>query len=149
MTDVLDVENSSPEFLNDPREYRHRITCVEGRLGTGKTTLLAEMARQAEAGGCRVLTAQGALSEQDFPFGVVDQLFAGKLDDRELDDMHAALRHLARYLRNLASHQPVFIGVDNVDRTDEPSLRWLTFMRRRLTDLPVTMVFTCGPVRSP
>jgi hypothetical protein len=55
-----------------------------------------------QAGGRRVLTAQGALSEQDFPFSVVDQLFTGKLDDRNLDDMHAALRHLARHLRNLA-----------------------------------------------
>jgi hypothetical protein len=39
--------------------------------------------------------------------------------------------------------------VDNVDSTGEPSMRWLTFTRRRLTDLPVTMGFTCGPVLSP
>jgi DNA-binding CsgD family transcriptional regulator/tetratricopeptide (TPR) repeat protein len=145
MTDVLDAGN---ELAAEGKEYRHRITCVEGKLGTGKTMLLAEMARQAEAGGFRVMSAQGSTSEADFPFGVVDQLFAGKLDDYELADMHRALRYLSRYVRNLATHQPVFIGVDNVDKTDEPSLRWLMFMRRRLADLPVTMVFTCGPVRS-
>ncbi|MEV4315933.1 LuxR C-terminal-related transcriptional regulator [Actinocrispum sp. NPDC049592] len=148
MTEVLDGKNGRPEFRAGTGEFRNRITCVEGRLGTGKTTLLAEMARQAEAAGARVMTAQGSLSEADFPFGVVDQLFAGKLDDFELTDMHRALRYLSRYLRTLATSQPVFIGVDNVDKADEPSLRWLTFMRRRLADLPVTMVLTCGPVRS-
>jgi len=69
MTDVLDARN---EFPAESGEYRHRITCVEGKLGTGKTMLLAEMARQAEAGGFRVMTARGSLSEADFPFGVVD-----------------------------------------------------------------------------
>ncbi|TCO65890.1 helix-turn-helix transcriptional regulator [Actinocrispum wychmicini] len=148
MTDVLDARNGQAELRAAARDNRQRITCVEGKLGTGKTTLLAEMARQADTGGFRVLIAQGSMSESDFPFGVVDQLFAGKLDDFELTDMHRALRYLSRYLRNLATHQPVFIGVDNVDKADEPSLRWLSFMRRRLADLPVTMVFTCGPVRS-
>lgn len=148
MTDLLAARNGRAELQSGARENRQRITCVEGRLGTGKTTLLAEMARQAESGGYRVLTAQASMSETDFPFGVVDQLFVGKLDDYELADMHRALRYLSHYLRNLATHQPVFIGVDNVDKADEPSLRWLSFMRRRLADLPVTMVFTCGPVRS-
>ncbi|MET0233976.1 MAG: helix-turn-helix transcriptional regulator [Kibdelosporangium sp.] len=96
-------------------------------------------------------TAQASAVETGLSFGVVDQLFPGRLDDFELTsrmDMHPVLRHLARHLRELATRNPVFIGVDNVDKADEPSVRWLTFMHRRLTDLPVTLVLTCGPARS-
>jgi DNA-binding CsgD family transcriptional regulator/tetratricopeptide (TPR) repeat protein len=147
MTGVLDMRNTGPEFQVRLNEYRYRITCIEGKLGTGKTRLLAEMARQAENAGFKVLTAQASFGEADFPFGVVDQLFTGQLDDFELTDMHRALRYLSRYLRDLAARTPVFIGVDNVDKADEPSLRWLTFIRRRLADLPVTLMLTCGPAR--
>ncbi|MET0135980.1 MAG: LuxR family transcriptional regulator [Kibdelosporangium sp.] len=156
MTDFLDPTdigqlNGGPELTARSKEYRNRITCVEGRLGTGKTTLLAEMARQAKAAGCRVLTAQGSLAEREFPFGVVDQLLTGRLEHVDLADpaeLHQVLRELSRQLRDLATREPVFIGVDNVDQADEPSLRWLAFMRRRLADLPVTLVLTCGPART-
>jgi DNA-binding CsgD family transcriptional regulator/tetratricopeptide (TPR) repeat protein len=151
MTGVLDARNGGAELTPRPKEYRKRITCIEGRLGSGKTTLLAEMARQAKAAGCRVLTAQASLAEAEFPFGVVDQLLTGQLDDFDLSDpveMHRVLRDLSRRLRELALREPVFIGVDNIDKADEPSVRWLAFMRRRLADLPVTLVLTCGPARS-
>jgi DNA-binding CsgD family transcriptional regulator/tetratricopeptide (TPR) repeat protein len=151
MTGVLDAKNSVPELPARPNEYRHRITCVEGKLGSGKTSLLAEMERQAESAGLTVRTAQASAVEAGLAFGVADQLFPGQLDDFELSsrmDMHPVLRHLARHLRELAVANPVFIGVDNVDKADEPSLRWLTFIHRRLADLPVTLVLTCGPARS-
>jgi DNA-binding CsgD family transcriptional regulator/tetratricopeptide (TPR) repeat protein len=151
MTGVLDARNGVPELPARPKEYRHTITCVEGKLGSGKTSLLAEMARQAESAGLTVRTAQASAVETGLAFGVVDQLFAGQLDDFELGsrtDMHPVLRHLARHLRDLAAANPVFIGVDNVDKADEESVRWLMFMHRRLADLPVTLVLTCGPARS-
>ncbi|WP_160096462.1 LuxR family transcriptional regulator [Kibdelosporangium aridum] len=128
---------------------RHRITCVEGRLGSGKSSLLAEMARQAQASGFTVRTAAASAVESDLPFGVVDQLFPGKLDGFDLDgDLHGVLRHATQYLRALAVQHPVFLGVDNVDKADEESVRWLTFIHHRLADLSMSMVLTCGPVRS-
>ncbi|ALG13437.1 helix-turn-helix domain-containing protein [Kibdelosporangium phytohabitans] len=146
MTGVLDVGNGVPELRVNAR---HRMTCVEGGLGSGKSSLLAEMARQAQASGFTVRLATASAVETDLPFGVVDQLFPGKLDDLDLaGDIHPVLRFAARYLRTLAAQHPVFIGVDNVDRADEESVRWLTFVRHRMADLPVSMILTSGPVRS-
>nr|WP_157529145.1 helix-turn-helix transcriptional regulator [Kibdelosporangium sp. MJ126-NF4] len=128
---------------------RHRITCVDGTLGTGKSSLLAEMARQAQAAGFAVRTATATAGETALPFGVVDQLFPGKLDGLDLvGDVHSVLRHVTRHLRALAAQQPIFVGVDNVDKADEQSVRWLTFVHHRMADLPVSMVLTTGPARS-
>ncbi|ONI84429.1 hypothetical protein ALI144C_14810 [Actinosynnema sp. ALI-1.44] len=125
------------------------MTCVEGTLGSGKSALLAEMARQAQASGFAVRLATASAVERDLPFGVVEQLFPGKLDDFDLvRDVHQVLRFATRYLRALAAQQPVFIGVDNVDQADEQSVRWLTFVHHRMVDLPVSMILTAGPVRS-
>ena len=49
---------------------------VEGPAGIGKSSLLAAVARVAEAGGVAVLRARGGPLEQDAAWGVARQLFA-------------------------------------------------------------------------
>jgi hypothetical protein len=52
------------------------VTVVTGQLGVGKTALLKEVLRSAEAdpGGPRVLTAAASRTEQDFDFGIACQV---------------------------------------------------------------------------
>src|SRR3954469_6693490 len=52
------------------------VTVVTGQLGVGKTALLKEVLRSAEAdpGGPRVLTAAARRTEQDFDFGIACQV---------------------------------------------------------------------------
>src|SRR5947199_10510703 len=52
---------------------------VDGAAGVGKTTLVREVIRRAEAGGLQVLWARGGELERDFPYGVVRQLFERRL----------------------------------------------------------------------
>ena len=52
------------------------VVVVEGPAGIGKSSLLANAARVAEAGGFVVLRARGGPLEQDATWGVARQLFA-------------------------------------------------------------------------
>src|SRR3712207_1717732 len=52
-----------------------RLLVIEGGAGIGKTRLLAEARRAADAAGLEVLSARGGELEHDFAFGVVRQLF--------------------------------------------------------------------------
>ena len=69
------------------RDGAGRVVVVDGPAGIGKTSLLAVVARGAEAAGIAVLRARGGPLEQDAPWGVARQLFeplrattASKLD---------------------------------------------------------------------
>lgn len=62
------------------------MALIEGRAGIGKTRLLQEARRLADASGVPVLSARCGQLERDFPFGVVRQLFEPRLalaEDRE------------------------------------------------------------------
>ena len=54
---------------------RGGVLVIEGAAGIGKTALLGSARSVAAAAGIRVLHAQGAQLEREFPFGVVRQLF--------------------------------------------------------------------------
>ena len=71
-----DVELASIDGLIAEAAVGHaRLALIEGPAGIGKTRLVAEARRKAADGGFRVLAAQGGELEQEFPFGVVRQLF--------------------------------------------------------------------------
>src|SRR6478672_7613628 len=58
-----------------------RFVVIEAAAGVGKSRLLAEA--RGRAGRLRVLAARGGELEQEFPFGVVRQLFEAVLADPE------------------------------------------------------------------
>jgi hypothetical protein len=56
-----------------------RVVLVEGPAGIGKSELLRAAGRHATEAGLGVLTARGGELEQDVPFGVALEVFAGAL----------------------------------------------------------------------
>lgn len=142
---------------------------IEGPAGIGKTTLLHQV-RQAH-GTARDLRARGGELEREFAFGVVRQAFEPVLRDAELRercltgaaslaaralglestgtvtaaDLGQSLHGLYWACSNLADEQPLLILVDDLQWSDEESLRWLHFLARRIRDLPVMLI---GAIRT-
>jgi DNA-binding NarL/FixJ family response regulator len=133
-----------------------RVTVVEGPAGIGKSSLLAAVARFAEADGMTVLRARGGPLEQDAAWGVARQLFgrgdtatgAAALARRALDPdtpepamagdaMYAAAHGLTWLASDLTERAPLLLVTDDVHWADAPSLRWLGQLARRLDELPL------------
>src|SRR6185503_6105520 len=144
-----------------------RLALVEGPAGIGKTRLLAELRAAAEEEDVRILSARGSELEREFPFGVVRQLFDAALSDPETrerwlagaaaaaeatfgaadpeapagaaDAGFAALNGLYWLVANAAADAPLLLSVDDLHWCDRPSLRFLSYLVRRLEELPVVV----------
>ncbi|HEX2232588.1 MAG TPA: AAA family ATPase, partial [Thermoleophilaceae bacterium] len=152
---------------------RGGIAFLEGPAGIGKTRLLAAAREIAEDRGMGVLTATGSELERDFPFGVVRQLFEPTVAGMNRHERERIFRGAAGHARHvilpeqiregppgdpdyttlyglywltvaLAALQPLHLCVDDVHWADGPSLRFLSFLARRLEGLPVLL---CGALR--
>ncbi len=121
------------------------VVCVEGRAGLGKTSVLAETVRMARGLGFEVFGAQCSASESRFRFGVVAQLFESEADEiLGAGADQAAMHRLHRLVREVSAGSAVLLAVDDVEQADAPSLNFLSYLRRRLGDLPVAVVVTRG-----
>jgi DNA-binding CsgD family transcriptional regulator len=145
------------------------LALVQGSAGIGKTTLLRGLRAAAAPQGIRVLSATGAELERDFAFGLVQQLLAPPLRTADparraallsgaaaaaepVFDLraapapsHATLHGLYWLCAELADETPVLLVVDDAHWGDEPSLRFLEFLARRLDDLPLMLVVAERP----
>ena len=146
-------------------EGQARVVLVAGSAGIGKTRLLAEARGLAADADLRVLVARGGELEREFAFGVVRQLFemrvAGdasalrgaaatgygvfepgeRAEDGFGEDPSLALLHGLYWLTvNLAGDAPLVMVVDDLHWCDGPSLRFLTYLVRRLEGLPVLVL---------
>ncbi|MCP3803702.1 AAA family ATPase [Allokutzneria sp. A3M-2-11 16] len=146
--------------LADAEAGRGRTVCVEGVAGIGKTALLARVRAQA---GFQVCAAVAGELEQELPFAVVRQLFEPVLRLAGPDVLSGAARfakpvfglggdgdavaHGLYWLcSNLSEHGPVLLVVDDVHWADESSVRFLSYLARRIADLPVLLVLAGRPV---
>jgi DNA-binding CsgD family transcriptional regulator len=100
------------------RRGRGRIVILEGPSGIGKTQLLGEARQEALRHAMVVLSARGALFEQDFPFGVVRQLFEPALARAPQEERRRLLAGAA----GLATHAIELAGErDAVPPLSDPS----------------------------
>ncbi len=137
---------------------------IEGPPGIGKTSLLAAARRRAADDAMAVLDARATPLERDFPMGVVRQclepalraeddpqgLLAGAagLSESVVLGVPAAdgaaiagvLHGLYWLTANLAERRPLLLAVDDAHDADEPSLRFLAYLARRIESLPVALV---------
>ena len=154
-------------LLGDALAGEGRSALIEGPAGVGKTRLLAEVRRRAEAAGALVLSARGSDLEREFPFGVVRQLLEGLLLDPDAaarafagsgaparavferleapgegGSDFAALHGLYWVVLNLSAERPLVLSVDDLHWADRPSLRYLAYLARRLEGQPVLLAAT-------
>jgi class 3 adenylate cyclase len=137
---------------------------VEGPAGIGKTSLLRAARERAAERGMTVLHARATELERDYPMGVARQALepairSGQDRDRLLrgaaklagpilldvsDPLEATpvgiLHGLYWLIANLADEAPVLLAVDDAHWADEPSLRFLAYLARRVEDLPVALL---------
>jgi predicted ATPase len=130
------------------RAGRGSVVVVEGAAGLGKTALLRHAS--GAASGMLVLTASGSELEHEFAFGVVRQLFERAPADlvgilEAGGDRFAALHGLYWLVANLADERPVLLLVDDAQWADDPSLRFLAFLARRVRELPVAVLIAARP----
>jgi DNA-binding SARP family transcriptional activator/tetratricopeptide (TPR) repeat protein len=168
--DLADRERETAEIaaaLAGLEDRTGRVVLIEGPAGIGKTRLLAEATRLALTGGHRVLSARGSQLERSFGFGVVRQLlepcvldpeqrdgllggaaasatgvFEQVADDQRADGTFAVLHGLYWLTINLAAAGPVVLTIDDVQWCDPASLRFLTYLVRRLDAVPVLLLLT-------
>ncbi|WP_190136979.1 AAA family ATPase, partial [Streptomyces longispororuber] len=143
-----------------------RVLTLVGGAGTGKSALLDRVARRAEAGGARVLRAEGSASESRLAFAALHQVLrpvsaeVNRLPHRQRAALQEAFgagppapRHAAPpdplllgvavlgLLSGLGDRGPVLVVVDDAQWCDRASLDALAFAARRLDGEPVTMLF--------
>ena len=148
------------------------LVVIEGPAGIGKTSLLAEGRARAADAGFAVLSARASELEAAFSFGIVRQLFEAtvasapeKEQSRLLggaagqaarlfttgesaegeEDVYALLHGLYWLTVNLSESRPRALAVDDVQWSDLPSWRLLTYLARRLEGVPACVFATLRP----
>ena len=141
-----------------------RGVCIflEGSAGIGKSSLLAYACHEAAGADFLTLDARGSLLEREFAFGMARGLLAPLLPRLSADDVAAvgaipldmgAEGSLARSVLELhhlvlraADDSPVLVAADDIHWSDEPSLRFLAYLARRISDAPVVLLAAARPV---
>jgi DNA-binding CsgD family transcriptional regulator/Tfp pilus assembly protein PilF len=147
---------------------------VEGEAGIGKSALLAETVRLAGDRGMSVLRARGGQLEREFAYGLVRQLLEPPLAratarERELllggaarlatpalwlaepgppssgDSGQAVLHGLYWLSANLANERPLLMAIDDAHWGDSSSLRFVSYLARRVHELAVLIIYAARP----
>lgn len=151
-----------------------RLLLLQGPAGIGKTRLLQTISDMARDAGFEIHSARGDDLETGFAYGVLRQLLAlllARLDPAERavvlegharllasvverdagpdgglgSDVLAPAYGLYQLIQDLSEQGPWLLCVDDVHWADLPSLRALGFVARRLTDVPVLLLFASRP----
>ncbi|MFF7790569.1 AAA family ATPase [Streptomyces sp. NPDC007991] len=144
-----------------------------GEAGLGKTTLLAETRRIAEARGCQVWSARGGETLRSVPFNVVRQLLQPALmsmlpeearvylgdwydiagpalgiadpGDRQADPQGVCDGLVAAARRLSRRDWPLVLLVDDAHWADQETLHWLAALAERRDEMSVLVVVTRRP----
>ena len=153
------------------------VLAIRGAAGVGKTSLLRAVAERAQARGMRVLGATAGRLEIAYAFGVARQLLERELVTATSDERAQLLAGPARLgalalaehdgdavvtdlssghvhglywlIANLSADRPLLLWVDDLQWCDLGSLQFLTYLARRVSDLPVLIVVATRPDAHP
>lgn len=139
-----------------------RTSLIEGPAGIGKTSILDVAARRAVDRGVLVLGARGVEVEAGLPWSVAVQLFENVADGgldfsgaaglarsvfeprteggREQPDPFPILHGLHWLVSNLADARPVLVIVDDIHWADPQSLRFVSYLSRRIGSIRVSIL---------
>jgi DNA-binding CsgD family transcriptional regulator len=150
--------------LVEARSGHGCVVVVEGVAGIGKTALVTALCTQARDDGIVALTALSGELEQELPFSVVRQLFepsvrsstltgAARLAAPVFDDslvadatsVGAVVHGLYWVCSDLADESPLLVVIDDVHWVDDASLRFISYLARRITDIPIMLVLAGRP----
>ena len=163
-------------LISDAAAGRGSMLVLEGPPGIGKTALLDHTRANASTAGLQVLTARAAGLESDLGFSLVRGMFEPVLARLPVDERDALLSGAARLARgplgiaedsmsepvelgsalhgiywlcaNLAERQPMLLAIDDLHWADEPSLHFLTYLARRVSEHPLAICVSTRPVSS-
>jgi DNA-binding CsgD family transcriptional regulator/tetratricopeptide (TPR) repeat protein len=142
-----------------------QVCMIEGPSGVGKTRLLDECARTADAMEMTVLRVRCSELTKDHPFGVVRNLFEGCVNragsaKREhllqgsaalaepvfgrgvASDEFGVIHGLYWLVVNLAEHRPTIVLVDDLPWADDFSQRCIAYIAERIDDVSIALVCT-------
>ncbi|GGY08418.1 ATP-binding protein [Streptomyces djakartensis] len=153
------------------------LLVFRGEAGLGKTALLAETRRIAEARGCTVWSARGGETLRSVPFNVVRQLLQPALvpmlpeeareylgdwydiagpalgiadpGDRQADPQGVCDGLVAAVRRLSRRDWPLVLLIDDVHWADQETLHWLAAFAERLDETSVLVVVTRRPDEVP
>jgi DNA-binding CsgD family transcriptional regulator len=152
-----------------------KVALIEAGAGLGKTAFLDACAGRAAKEGMRVLRARGSELERNFPYAIVRQLLsalrkpaelrsvllagpaasadvlvteARSSDDVEDADPYRIMNALYWAVANLSDLGPVGVLVDDAHEADDASVRFLSFLARRLADLPLLLLIAARPAHT-
>ncbi|MFE2040679.1 ATP-binding protein [Streptomyces sp. NPDC059477] len=154
-------------------DSRGSLLMLRGDAGLGKTALLTETRKFAEAQGCTVWSARGGETLRSVPFNVVRQLLQpalisllpeeardylgdwfdisgpalGIAEPGEVQPLpQGVCDGLVVAVRRLATREwPLVLLIDDAHWADQETLRWLAAFAERLDDLSVLVVVARRP----
>jgi predicted ATPase len=165
------------ELVADALQGSGGLLLIEGPAGIGKTRLLHVAREEARCAGLGILSASGSELEREYPFGVLKQCLAPivrRPEDRARLLTGAAHRAEAALFDTdvggdvsafglldglywlvvgVADERPALLVIDDAHWADEPSLRFLAYLARRVEGVPLSVIvaartqidFSAGP----
>ncbi len=128
-----------------------------GPLGLGKSALLAAAAAEAAAQDFVVLSSAGSANETELPYAGLQRLIEPAVRLAEADGTQSpqpggspgiespSIPAQALSLLRAIAARPVLVVVDDVHLLDQPTVRALSYLARRLAGTPIGMVFATDP----
>ncbi|WP_433013845.1 helix-turn-helix transcriptional regulator [Kribbella sp. CA-294648] len=158
--------------LDASKDGEGKVLVIEGEAGIGKTRLVGEARAMAKERGFVRMQATGDELESAMAWGVVRQMversisrYSGATREaiiagptgRALEALDKATpdagdAEVARTMHalwwvavDLASPRPLLITVDDAQWSDLPSLRFLSYLSKRVADLPIALIVATRP----
>ena len=143
---------------------------ISGEAGVGKTRLLQELLDRAQAHDCHILSGRAQDYDQGITYATLRDVVAsaatGDFEETSRESLSDLLRALdtsaasssrgsgdgarfqpahllvARFLHSLCLSKPTIVALDDAHLSDDETLTALFVSARRLSQLPLFMVFT-------